>query len=147
MSDDIIDVNNATGKSYPLYSCSMYTIYTIHDIVEPFDKYRILHEREYWMMFWSSQNCTSRRRVRFENFKTSRATINQGMHEQAHAIFCLLYSQHSYFGIKYLQHFIELLLLVLFNFLVDFPFCRPILSTFQPGLCCFKSILEFGILF
>ena len=33
------------------------------------------------------QNCTSRRRVRFENFKTSRATKNLEMHELVHDIF------------------------------------------------------------
>ena len=80
--------------------------------------------------------CTSRRR--FENFKTSRATINQEMHERVHAIFCLLYSQQSYFGIIFV--------FVLFNFLVDFPFCCPILPSFQKGLCCFQSILVFRFL-
>ena len=97
------------------------------------------------VMFWSSQNCTSRRRVRSGNFKTSQATRNQEMHKQVHAIFCLLYSQQSYFGINYLRYFIELFVFVLFNFLVDFPFCRPILSNFQPGLGCFQSILVFRV--
>ena len=32
-------------------------------------------------------------------------------------------------------------MLVLFSFLVDFPFFRPILTNFQPGLSCFQSIL------
>ena len=49
------------------------------------------------VMFWSSENCTSRRWARFENFKTSRASVNQEMHEQVHVIFCLLYSQQLYF--------------------------------------------------
>ena len=89
------------------------------------------------VMFWSSQNCASRRRK----------TINQEMHEQVHAILCLLYSQQSYFGIKYLQHFIEFSVLILLNCLVDFPFCHLILSTFQSGLCCFQSILVFRIFY
>ena len=88
--------------------------------------------RDLWMrvLFSSSQNCTSRWRMPLENFKTSQATINQEMHEQVHAIFCLLYSQQ-------LQNFIELFVLIIFNFLVDIPFCRPVLPNFQPGLCCF----------
>ena len=105
--------------------------------------------RDLWarVMFWSSQNCTIQRRVQFENLKTSRATINQEMHEQVHAIFCLLYSQQSYSGKKYLQHFIELFVFVLFRFLVDFPFWRPILPNFQPGLCCFQNILVLDFFF
>ena len=78
------------------------------------------------VMFWSPQN--------------------QEMYEQVYPIFCLLYSQQSYFGINYFQHFIELSVLLLFNFLVDFPLCRPILPNFQPSLCCFQNIwfLEFS---
>ena len=78
----------------------------------------------------------------FEKFKTLQTTINQEMHEQVRAVFCLLYSQQSYIGIKYLQHFISCSYSS-FNFLVDFPFCRPTLPNFQPGLCCFQSILVF----
>ena len=63
--------------------------------------------------------------------QTSRATINQEMHEQVRALFCLLSSQQSCFGIKYLENFIEPFVLVLFNFMVDFPFYRPILPNFQ----------------
>ena len=42
------------------------------------------------VMFESSQNCTSRRRVQFENFQASRVTINREMHEQVHAIFLFI---------------------------------------------------------
>ena len=110
-------------------------------------KYRKLHERECisWFMGTSDVLKSSKlhelKQIWFENFKTSWSTINQEMHEQVCAIFCLLYFQQSYFGIKYLQHFIKLFKLIRFNFLVDFPICHPILPNFQPGLCCFQSIL------
>ena len=35
-------------------------------------------------------------------------------------------------------------LLILFNFLVDFPFCCSVLPNFHPCLCCFQSILVFS---
>ena len=46
----------------------------------------------------------------------------------------LLYSQQSYFGIKYLQHFIELFVLIFFNFLFDLQFCH----TFNQVCFAFK---------
>ena len=59
--------------------------------------------------------------------QTSRATINQEMHEQVRALFCSLYSQQSCFRIKYLENFIEFFVLVLFNILVDLAFCRSLI--------------------
>ena len=41
-------------------------------------------------MFWKFS------KLQFENFKTSRVTINREMHEQVHTIFYLLYSQQNY---------------------------------------------------
>ena len=48
--------------------------------------------RDFWarVMFESSQNCTSRRRVQFENFQASRVTINHEMHEQVHTTFLFI---------------------------------------------------------
>ena len=43
------------------------------------------------VLFLNSQKCTSRKRVQFKNFKTSRATINKETNEQVHASFCLLF--------------------------------------------------------
>ena len=39
----------------------------------------------------------------------------------------------------------ELSVIVLFNFLVNFPFCRPFLQNFQPAPSYFQSILVFSI--
>ena len=55
--------------------------------------YEPAHEfRDLWarVMFESSQNCTSRRRVQFENFQASRVTINHEMHEQVDTIFLFI---------------------------------------------------------
>ena len=63
-----------------------------------------------------------------------------------HAIFCLLYTQQSYFGIKYkfatfyrplraLQHSGQLSVLL------------PNSAKLPPGLCCFQSIFVFRFFF
>ena len=98
------------------------------------------------VMFLSSQNCKSQGRVWFENIKTSQVSINQEMQEEVYAIFRLLYSQQSYYSIKYSQYFIELFVLVLFNFLVDFQFCCPTCKTFnQVCVALIYSYLGFRI--
>ena len=52
--------------------------------------------RNIWarVMFSSSQNCTSRRRVQFENLKTSRETIYHEMHERSYNFF--IYNHKNY---------------------------------------------------
>ena len=80
-------------------------------------------------------NCTSRRRARFENFKTSRATINQEMHEQVYAIFFIIFSTIVFWHKILATFYRALRTCKIFNFLVDFQFCRPIRPSFRPGLC------------